>query len=176
MKKNLVSILILALLVVNLVLTSVLMFATMGSVKKTSALVTNIAGVLNIELEGSKDDGGETEVKVEMVDTEFHDIPGDGTDLTIALKKGEDGKDHYALVSATLWVNTKHEDYSTFGASISDSAIKSIIIDVISAHTIDDMKDPTTKDAVLGEILTQIQNTYDSTFIYKVVLNKALYQ
>ena len=60
MKKNLISVLILALLVVNLVLTSIMMFSTMSSVKKTSALVTSIASVLNIELGGESEVAGET--------------------------------------------------------------------------------------------------------------------
>ena len=89
MKKNLISVLILALLVVNLVLTSIMMFSTMSSVKKTSALVTSIASVLNIELSGESEEAGETEVKLNDLVT--HDIPDD---LTIPLKKGEDGKDH----------------------------------------------------------------------------------
>lgn len=82
MKKNLISVLILALLFVNVILTGIMMFSTLGSVKKTSALVTDIATVLNIELEGPKEEETETEETVQMADTDIHDIP----EMTILLK------------------------------------------------------------------------------------------
>ena len=42
MKKNLISVIILALLIVNIVLTAIMMFSVTGASKKTAALVDNI--------------------------------------------------------------------------------------------------------------------------------------
>ena len=64
MKKNLISIIILALLIVNIVLTSIMMFSVMGSSKKTTALVNDIASVLDLELKGSGDEEAKKEVEV----------------------------------------------------------------------------------------------------------------
>ena len=50
MKKNLLSILILVLLIVNIALTVVMMISVTGTNKKTGELVTSIATVLNLEL------------------------------------------------------------------------------------------------------------------------------
>lgn len=50
MKKNLLSILILVLLIVNIALTTVMMISVTGTNKKTAELVTSIATVLNLEL------------------------------------------------------------------------------------------------------------------------------
>ena len=50
MKKNLISIIILALLIVNIVLTAIMMFSVTGASKKTAALVDNIATALDLEL------------------------------------------------------------------------------------------------------------------------------
>ena len=50
MKKNMLTVLILALLLVNIVLTSVLMVGVMGTNKKTADLVDNIATDLNLQL------------------------------------------------------------------------------------------------------------------------------
>ena len=50
MKKNLLTIIILALLVVNVVLTGIMMFSVTGAMNKTSALVTDISTALNLEL------------------------------------------------------------------------------------------------------------------------------
>ena len=165
MKKNLISVLILALLVVNLVLTSIMMFSTMSSVKKTSALVTSIA---SIELGGESEVAGETEIK--LSDLEPHDIPDD---LTIPLKKGEDGKDHYCIVAVSLMLNKTHPDYETYGANIAsqDSLIKSIII---GSHTIEEVK--ADSEALRNEILVKLQEAYDSDFIYKVAFSNIMYQ
>ena len=52
MKKNLLSILILVLLLVNIALTSVMMISVIGTHKKNAELVTSIAAVMNLELIG----------------------------------------------------------------------------------------------------------------------------
>ena len=67
MKKNLISVIILALLIVNIVLTAIMMFSVTGASKKTAALVDNIATALNLEL-ASGTEGGAEEV-VSMADT-----------------------------------------------------------------------------------------------------------
>lgn len=173
MKKNLISILILALLVVNLILTAVMMFSTMSSVKKTNALVTSIASVLNIELEGDTETSTEDDGTVSIADTATHDIEDS---LTISLKKGEDGKDHYCVVNVSLMMNTKSEDYATYGATIgdNDSLFKSIIIEVIGSYTIDEAQsDP---EALRDAILARIQEAYGSTFIYKVAFSNIIFQ
>ena len=85
MKKNLISIIILALLIVNIVLTSIMMFSVMGSSKKTTALVNDIASVLDLELKGSGDEEAKKEVEVSMANTAVYDVPNQ---LTIPCKIG----------------------------------------------------------------------------------------
>lgn len=173
MKKNLISVLILALLVVNVVLTAIMMFSTMGSVKKTGQLVTTIATVLNIEL----DDEAETEDtgEVKIGDVYTHDIEDA---LTIPLKKGEDGKDHYYIVNVSLMLNKTHEDYETYSADVTahaqDSYFKSLVIEVIGNHTLEEIKD--NPEGVREEILSKIQSAYGSTFIFKVAFSNVMYQ
>ncbi|MDE7231622.1 MAG: flagellar basal body-associated protein FliL, partial [Lachnospiraceae bacterium] len=89
MKKNLISVIILALLIVNIVLTAIMMFSVTGASKKTAALVDDIATVLDLEL-ASK----EGQPAVAMTDTETYSIDS----MTVPLKKGEeDDKDHYCV-------------------------------------------------------------------------------
>ena len=71
MKKNLLSVLILVLLIVNIALTTVMMLSVTGTNKKTAELVTSIATVLNLELYTP---GGEAEADVPLEDTEAYDI------------------------------------------------------------------------------------------------------
>ena len=170
MKKNLISILILALLVVNVVLTAIMMFSVVGTSKKTSALVTNIATVLNIELDNKT---AEAETTVSITESVLVDIEDT---LTIPLKLGEDGKPHYYLVNVSLYMNSKHEDYEAFNTYVTSntSLFKSIIIEVIGGYTLDEaLANP---QAMQDAILKKIQDQFDSTFIYKVTFSNIMYQ
>ena len=66
MKKNLLSVLILVLLVVNIILSVVMMTSVIGTNKKTGELITSIASVLKIELYNP---GGVAVTDVPMSDT-----------------------------------------------------------------------------------------------------------
>ena len=70
MKKNLLSVLILVLLIVNIALTSVMMISVTGTNKKTAELVTNIATVMNLELSVP----GQEESAVSLADTDTYDF------------------------------------------------------------------------------------------------------
>ena len=81
MKKNLISIIILALLIVNIVLTAINMVSVMGTNKKTADLVTDIASAISLDLgEGEEGEAVET---VSMADTETYTI----SEMRILLKK-----------------------------------------------------------------------------------------
>ena len=83
MKKNLISVIILALLIVNIALTAIMMFSVVGASKKTAALVDNIATATNLEL--SSGTAGPT-ATVSMADTETYSF---AETMTIPLKKTE---------------------------------------------------------------------------------------
>ena len=170
MKKNLISILILALMVVNLVLTAIMMFSVMGTAKKTGALVSNIASVLSIELTPSAE--SEEDTTVSIVDSEHVDIDK----LTIPLKKAsEDEKTSYCMVSASVYMNTKHEDYETLGPTVSNntSLIQSIVVEVIGSYTLEEAQN--NPEAIKAEILKRIQEMYGSTFIYMITFRDIMY-
>ena len=114
MKKNLISVIILALLLVNIVLTAIMMFSVTGASKKTAALVDNIGTALDLELAASGG-GEEAEETVSMADTETYSF---ADNMTIPLKKTEgDDKDHYCVVSVTLSINTKADGYKEYGSA-----------------------------------------------------------
>jgi len=171
MKKNLISIAILALLIVNLVLTGIMMFSVTSTNKKTAALVTDIAKAINLELEdGTSAEEGEAAISIADIAT--YTI----ADMTIPLRTGEDGKDHYAMVSVALSMNTQSDDYATYGADIAtkEDLIKGQINSVISQYTVEEAKANST--AICQEILGRIQQLYNSEFIFDVTFSSALYQ
>ena len=109
MKKNMISILILALLIVNIVLTAIMMFSVTGTAKKTSALIDDISAAINLDLKNqSATSTGPVKADVSIENTEVFAI---GEEMTIPLAKGADGQAHYYLVAVSLSLNTKHEDY-----------------------------------------------------------------
>ena len=171
MKKNLISIGILALLILNLALTGIMMFSVLNTNKKTAALVTDIATAINLELNDGTEEAAAEET-ISIADVETYTIP----DMTIPLQKGEDGKDHYALLSVSLSMNMKHADYEAYGAGVDakKDLIKGIIIEVVSQYSIDEAKTDSTKMGY--EILSRIQKLYDSDFIFDVTFSSALYQ
>ncbi len=178
MKKNLISIAILALLIVNIVLTSIMMISVTSTNKKTAALVSDIAAAIELDL-GSMT---ETAAMVPMEKTVTHTI----SDLTILLKKStvinEDGveveseKDHYALISVTLSMNSEHEDYATYGADIAsrEDLIKGVINSVVRKYTMEEASANT--QLVEDELLEEIQKLFGSDFVYDVTLPKWLPQ
>lgn len=172
MKKNLLSVVILALLIVNLVLTSVMMFSVMSTNKKTGAVVSDIASILKLEL-GEAGEGEAAAPAVSMEDTDVYNIE---EEMTIPLTKGADGEEHYALVQASLSMDTKNKDYKTYSATLDEKVtlIQGEITDVIGKYTADEIQ-PRTED-IKEEILSNIQEMYGSDFIYKITFSKLIVQ
>ncbi|MGN0306641.1 MAG: flagellar basal body-associated FliL family protein, partial [Lachnospiraceae bacterium] len=140
MKRNMISVLILALLIVNIVLTAIMMFSVVGTARKTSALIDDITAAINLELDNQKGTTTEaTVIDVPIKDVEVYTIEDE---MTVPLTKGADGKDHYYLVSVALSLNTKDSDYKKMKDSISakEQLIKGEIISVIGSHTLEEMQ------------------------------------
>lgn len=172
MKKNLISIVILALLIVNIVLTSIMLFSVIGTNKKTAALVTDIASAISLDLGTDKEE--EVAKEIPMKNVETYDI----SEMTIPLKMEEDGdgKEHFAVFSFTLSMDTKNKGYKAFGADIAtkESLIKGEINDVVGAYTLEEARNNT--QAIEDEILQHIQKMYDSDFIFKVTISGRIFQ
>lgn len=172
MKKNMMSIIILALLVVNIALTAVMMFSVVPAANRTNKIVKDVAAVMNLELSSTMG-GSDAEVPIE--DTLTYEI---ADKMTIPLRKGADEKDHYAIVSISLAMNTKNEDYEKFGSQESmlerESLIKNEINEVVGSYTLEEAQ--TNTQAVQTAILDRIQNLFGSKFIYKVVFRDVIFQ
>ena len=170
MKKNLFSIIIIALLFVNLAFTGFLAFTIIPAASKSNELITKVCGAIDLELEDKEGSGigGVTIADIEVVDIE--------DDLTINLKKGSDGKDHIAVLGVALSINTKHEDYSKLSESITTktSLIKDTIRSTVSSYTLEDMQD--NQEKVLQTLLENLRKLFGSDFIAQVHFRSAIYQ
>ncbi|MCQ2148571.1 MAG: hypothetical protein MJZ16_13825, partial [Bacteroidales bacterium] len=114
MKKNMLSIVILALLVVNIALTSVMLFSVTGTMKKSAKLIDGISSALSLEVASPADTTEDAASAITVDDIQVYAIENQ---MTISLAKGADGEAHFCLVSVSLSLNTKDPDYEKYGAT-----------------------------------------------------------
>lgn len=163
MKKNMLTVIILALLVVNIVLTSVLMFSVMSTNQKTAELVTNIATVMNLELTVPGQE--EAAAVISIDDTDVYNL---SNTMTIPLAKdGDSAKQRYIIFEISLSMNMKHKDYKKYSETLSEreKLIEDAINSAVGVYTeaeCDDM------EGLKKDILKSIQEVFQSDFIYKV--------
>lgn len=171
MKKNIFSIVILALVIVNLVLTAIMMFSVVPASKKTNALVTKICTVLDLELEANAAETGDVTIPIDQIAT--YDI---ADKFTVNLKKAEDGKDHFAVFSITLSMDTKNDGYKSYGEKMSEkeSLIKSEINEVVSGFTLEEAQ--SNRESLQEALRQRLTDMFDSDFIIKVAFRDIVFQ
>jgi len=168
MKKNLLTVLSLALVMVNVALSVITMISVTGTNKKTAALVDTIATVLNLELVSDEEDEA---ASVSLADTEIYTI---ADSMTIPLKVTEGGKQEYMICRIALSINTKDDDYKTYNSETIGSYepyIKQAIEGVISSYDSTYLQDPANRDEAKKEILKAIQKWLDSEVVYDLSIS-----
>ncbi|MCR4588995.1 MAG: flagellar basal body-associated FliL family protein [Lachnospiraceae bacterium] len=179
MKKNMILVIILALLVVNIVLTAITMFSITSTNKKTAAVVADIATALSIEMAADEEAGGEEAVDVAISDLATYPIPDQMTiQLRDSVGENADGKSHYCVTTVVLSMNTLDPDYKTYGATISEKEglIKNEINEVIGAYTLEEAKEKQASGELKNEVTARLQALYDSKFIYDVSFSSIMFQ
>lgn len=169
MKKGMINAITLALTLINLVLTIVMVFVFVPAINKTSNLVDKICTIIDLNV--ADQDAGKVDLtKLENVTVMF----GEDTQNTVSLKVDKDGDMHYARISVVLSVDTTHVDYATKASAINTSMglIASKTIDVVSGYTYATAD----KEAMEKEVLRELQELFDSEFIYSVSFNQFVLQ
>lgn len=177
MKKNLVSIIILALLIVNLVLTCFMMFSFTGAAQKTWTVVSDIAYAMNMAKGGAPaSEGSEAVVEVAIQDLVNYDI---AEAMTIPLKaappdaEGNVSPTSYIVILASLQLNSEDKDFKDFGdgdltqyvAIIQDEIIK-----VFGKYTKSEVQSDElgTMEKIKAEIVEQVRVRFNSEFVYSI--------
>jgi flagellar FliL protein len=163
MKKNILTIIILATTLINMTLMIVMLFVFLPNVKQTNNLITKVAQTVDLELENVvvKED------KVSISDIEPYK-PTDASGLTINLKKEPgDNKTHYAAVKWSLVLNKNHKDFSKMNPLVeaNEGRIKEIIRTEVEKYTINTVNKETIKDDVLKILQDDV---FGSDFIISV--------
>ncbi len=166
MKKNLISVLILALVIANLVLSAILVFTIIPQTKKSNELITKVCSAIDLELASGANENAST-VPIENIET-YTIAEG----FTINLKDGSDGKDHYAMISVSLSMNNKSEAYEKYGKnsgeglSAKESIIRNDINAIVGQYTLEEFNEDT--QAVQDAILKDLQELFGTDFIVAV--------
>lgn len=170
MKKNLLSVLVLALVLVNVILSAVMMFSVLSTNKKTAALVNSVASILSLELEQP---GAEEQKPVPMSNLVFWNLD---SKMTIPLNnaEGDDGKTHYIILDGIAFsLNTKEKGYKTYGEAVEAgdyaSVIKDTITSVVREHTLEECNN--NFEEIRSEILERVKALFDKDFIYSLVIS-----
>ena len=170
MKKNLITVITLALVVVNLVLTVILTITILPETQKANELITKVCSAIDLDLES----GSATSNANILIDQiEVYNIDDE---QTINLKQDGDGKDHFAMITVSISMDTKNSDYKDLKPQVEEKVnlIKGDINNIVSQYTIDEIKN--NQSAVQDEILKDLQKMFGSDFIVAVGFPTAQYQ
>lgn len=176
MKKNILSIIIIALLIVDIVLTGIMMISMLGTNKKTADLVSDIAAVLSLEL----DMDGEKEIPMSQqeiwVIEETMTIHLQSEAIKDAEGNVTGNKDHYIAFNISFVMDKEGEGYKDYGANIANyaSVVKDAITKTVSKHTIEDCRNDF--ETIREEILEDVCDLFDKEFIYKVAIDGVKFQ
>lgn len=180
MKKNLLTIIVIALLIVNIVLTGIMMISMMGTNKKTADLVSDIAAVLNLEL-GVEEEEEVVEIPMSQQFiwnlTDKLEIPLQSEDIVDVDGNITGKKDHYIVFTTIAFsLDTKAKGYKEYGENIAnyESMVRDAVTSTVSKHTIDDCRNDF--DTIREEVLEAVRALFDEEFIYNVAISGIKYQ
>lgn len=165
MKKNLITVIILALCVVNLILNIMLVFVCMPSAQKTNNLITQIAAVLNLELESE-----DAQPTVALEDIGTYNVEAQ----VINLKDDGSGENHYVQVGLTLELDMSSEDYESLNTVLqsAEGPVFDEARNVIQGYTYAEVTDQAIQEKIKKQILDSLQKKYSTQCIYRVSFSK----
>lgn len=170
MKKNLITVITLALVVVNLVLTVILTITILPETQKANELITKVCSAIDLDLESGS---ATSNANIPIDQIEVYNIDDE---QTINLKQDGDGKDHFAMITVSISMDTKNSDYKELKPQVEEKVnlIKGDINNIVSQYRIDEIKN--NQSAVQDEILKDLQKMFGSDFIVAVGFPTAQYQ
>jgi flagellar FliL protein len=168
MRKNILTIFILALSIINVVLSAIIIFAIVPTANKTNNLVNRVASIIDLELESP--DGSKKQIPVS--DIAVYDIEDK---ITVRLKDSEYGR-HYASLFLSLSINKKHPDTEKLQPLIAENEniIKGFVTEEFSEYTIDDVKD--NQQIIKDRVLERVQDYFQSDFVINVSFGNLISQ
>lgn len=170
MKKGLINLILLVLVITNVALTAILVFAVVPAMKSTTDLVNKIAGAIDLEKEAKQQ--YTDSISIDSVKAYSFEEK-----MTVTLKTGTDGKTHYAQFSVVLRLNTEDENYEKYSDTLSENEklMRSTVEDVVKQYTKTEVEN--NRDIIEEEVAEALRKMYNETdFIYDVSLSDFITQ
>ncbi|MDE7367090.1 MAG: flagellar basal body-associated FliL family protein [Lachnospiraceae bacterium] len=178
MRKNLISVIILAICIVNLVLNALLVFVFLPAMKKTDNLVTEIAAILNLELDKDDSLGSGPDIK----DAKAYNV---SEPTSINLKK--DGQDldkngiedvHWAMIGISISMDGSAKDYDDISAKLAEteSWVYDVTRSVVQEYTYDEINSAEVQATVKKQITEGLRERYQTDCIYDVTFSSFMTQ
>ena len=137
----------------------------MPSARKTNTLITEIASVLDLELES---DDGQMSVTLENMDN--FNIEAQ----VVNLKDDGSGDSHYVQMGLTLGLDKSSKDYETLKTVLegASGAVFDEARNVVQNYTYAEVTNQETQEAIKKQILDNLQKKYATQCIYNVSFSK----
>ncbi len=167
MKKNILTIVIMASTVTNLVLTAVMMFSIVPAMNKTNKLADKVLTVIDLETE-------EEEEGTQWENLETYEIPFESKQ-TINLKDEGDKEAHYVVIDGiTVSFNKEAEDYDKISESVKTANV--YIVDYVKESISEQSISTLSEQAIKDNALAKIQDFYGSKCVVRLSLSGYMFQ
>lgn len=176
MKKSTLSVITLALVLINLVLTVLLTFSLVSTNNKTNNLISKVSKIIDLDVGGINiDSSGSVSGQVNINDIEYVDVvSGDSNSITVSYT--DNGKTHYVVLKVTIGLNKKSRDYEKKAESITNG-MKLIVSEITNEALKYTYSSVSSNKAVIeNNLLTALQNQFETEMIYSVTLSEILVQ
>lgn len=165
MKKNLMSVVILALVLANFILTGLLVFTIVPETRNANKMIEAVCAAIDLDL-SSGVTTGTSNIPIDQIET-FQINEGEPMTMNLA---SEDGKNHYVVVSIALSMNIKSDGYKEYdgatGLQAKEAIIKNNINTIVRKYTKTEFD--SNMSQVQNAILADMQSLFGSDFIVGV--------
>lgn len=168
MRKNMLAVLILAISLANLVLSSITLMVIMPKVDATEKFITKVASAIELE---------QKQEEAVLGDMENYTLTKTSESVMINLKNYESNKDSYVVIKGiALMLNTKNKDYADVKKLIDKNKIKvqDIINSTYAKYTKEEAQDK--KDQIKTEILEELSEMFNTETIVDISFGSIMYQ
>lgn len=178
MKKSLLTVLTFALVLINLVLTGLMAFQIIPEVKNVNALISKVSSAMDLDMKVANAANGNSTVPLENLAT--YAI---SDSMNINLKDEGDGKQHFASLQLTLYLDSTSDAYSKYSSELSsesttkkyDGRIKDIVFQVVQQYTVEEMQNDS--DQVKSDIKDALNEYFGAqNFVVDVAFSSVTLQ
>lgn len=180
MKKNILTVVVIALCLINLALSAVVVFSIVPMANRTNDLIAQVASVINLELEDPNAEKIAGDVPIENRETLEPITNVSGTENMVNLKKDtESSVNHVAIYdSITLTVDKTADDYKKVIGLIASNG--NYVIECVSTtlgqRTYEEIQKDSDRSKLKKDALQRLNSYFETAMICDITVNNLKYQ